>query len=202
MEGIAKYYGSLSIFELLVASQPSVQAALLDGQGQKPTPNNLKKQCDSLAKKIESQCAGLIEFNQKSSWRTLICEPSEWDLLVPSSELVAGFIHRTASDFLTETQDGERILEGDATSQADRLISLLRGSMSQYALWPPRHPDDKDYVQYDEFRFSAIMSAIRRSSLDISERATDSLMRPCEAIWDARVPIFQVHVPGAHTPTS
>ena len=199
---------SLSVFELMLTTEPSIQAAILDKQGQKPTLEDLKKRCDTLMKKIESHCAGLVEFKQleENPWAKF--EPGEWDALVPLSDMEVTFIHRTASDFLTETQGGKDILVRDTTSQADRLVKLLRGSMTQYTMWIIARPPDQEYprqVKYEKFEldirvFYSISMAIIQSRPTISESTAETLLHSCEAIWNARLPLLQADVPGLQIP--
>lgn len=200
--------GSLSVFGLMVASEPSVQAAILDGQGQRPTPDNLKKRCYSLMKKIESRCAGLIEFNRMVYDSEYMLEPGEWDALVPLTELEAAFVHRTAFDFLTETQGGRDILERDATSEGDRLVKLLRGLITQYAMWTnmklvngkPLPGGSVGKLEPDIDEFIYILISIGSCMPTISESTAETLLHSCETIWNAKLPRLEADAPGAQLP--
>ncbi|KAH8897714.1 hypothetical protein GQ53DRAFT_637691, partial [Thozetella sp. PMI_491] len=78
-------HGLISIFELLVASEPSIQSAFLE-RHEPSTPEQLRRRCIEMRKEIESHCAGLVEVSDQ--------------VLRPMLDTKVGFIHRTAADFL------------------------------------------------------------------------------------------------------
>ncbi|KAF4970545.1 hypothetical protein FSARC_2454 [Fusarium sarcochroum] len=89
----------------------------------------LKALCDMTADDIQTRCAGMLQVYEKSVLhdRSFIDEPHFPSGIYPFIRQV-GFIHRTAHDFLMDTEAGQSILnyKYDVTSSIDLQIKLVK----------------------------------------------------------------------------
>ena len=104
----------LSIFEMLVALDSSLQKRYLDS-GEPQDKEYLVEQCKKLESRIMTRCAGLLEmvdgsFSVHDPRVRLGCDP-----LKTFHETKIQYLHRTARDFLLSTNDGKGLL-GNPTS--------------------------------------------------------------------------------------
>lgn len=89
------------------------------------TPADLKGLCEVMQDNIDTRCAGILQVQpahvDEESWYAL---PDELQLGLSKVE----FIHRTACDFLVETEAGRRILNYNFEGQslADEAVMLMR----------------------------------------------------------------------------
>jgi hypothetical protein len=193
--GLFRNVGTLSVLELAIASNPDMQRALLDNEST-VTTGEFTSLCSTLTKRIESRCAGLIEF-EKATDTTYKYESGKWDELLPLTELQVNFIHRTASDFLTDTEAGRRILGRDDSTLEDRLVSMLLTAVGTLKLWRLdihvkywryKHIADKFYPQIEDdlLRFDKILAAIWRSKSQLTDVSINRMLREVEPIWEER----------------
>ncbi|PQE23357.1 hypothetical protein CJF32_00009416 [Rutstroemia sp. NJR-2017a WRK4] len=137
--------GCVSAFELIYASESKLQDLILRGEG---CITEIKNFFEFGIRKLEAQSAGLIELipaahddTRDGISRHRIYESNEWDDLLPFTNLRVKFIHRTAADFLTGTEQGRAILELDATSRQDKLVALIRAAITKCSMWRRYEPD-------------------------------------------------------------
>ncbi|PQE04625.1 hypothetical protein CJF30_00004429 [Rutstroemia sp. NJR-2017a BBW] len=137
--------GCVSAFELIYASESKLQDLILQGEGCLTESKNF---FEFGIRKLEAQSAGLIELipaahddTRDGISRHRIYESNEWDDLLPFTNLRVKFIHRTAADFLTGTEQGRAILELDATSRQDKLVALIRAAITKCSMWRRYEPD-------------------------------------------------------------
>ncbi|KAH8898808.1 hypothetical protein GQ53DRAFT_602847, partial [Thozetella sp. PMI_491] len=105
---------AISVFELMVACEPSAHNCLLDTSAG-PTPEELQRYCFTLMKNIESHCAGLVELNAMDNIE-VSSKDDALGRLTRFTDITINFIHRTAVDFLTDTKEGKQILALDTSS--------------------------------------------------------------------------------------
>jgi hypothetical protein len=79
---------------------------------------DLEKLCINTKHKIESRCGGLLQI-RKVDLRRGLRMPEIMDMLSESVD----FIHRTAYDFLVETETGQKILSTHNTPTSDGIIA-------------------------------------------------------------------------------
>ncbi|KAJ4264238.1 hypothetical protein NW762_005432 [Fusarium torreyae] len=89
---------------------------------------DLKTMCDMTADDIQTRCAGMLQVYERS-----VLDFPYYDEFIFPSEVYpltrrVGFIHRTAHDFLVDTEAGQRILnyKCDLTASIDLHIKIVR----------------------------------------------------------------------------
>jgi len=196
--GIFKHWSAVSVLEFMVASNISLQDFILSGGLNEPDPltcREVEDMCALMVKDIESSCGGFLEVGPYGQMENPLGREygtgSRWDSLVPWTNTSVAFIHRTASDFFTDTESGRTILEKHPSSRDDRLTRLYRSSLVQLTLWAiaptsytiAARPSDKvDSLVWDMFRFRHIMMGI---GMSISEPvALSKTLSSCEWFWN------------------
>ena len=124
-------YGNVDLFHFMVAIQPTVQTAFLCDR--KPMPaSHLSQLCAETLDAIHVRCAGLVEMLPT---RLAFYVSDEYASLEPQLKTVSHFIHRTAYDFLMETEEGHNIRAHDPSSETDRRLWLVRGYLVKTSLF-------------------------------------------------------------------
>ncbi|PQE05703.1 hypothetical protein CJF31_00004436 [Rutstroemia sp. NJR-2017a BVV2] len=157
--------GSISAFELIYASESKLQELILEGEGRL---SEIKKFFEFGIRKLEAQSAGLIElipavYSDTRDWtsRRRTYKSSEWDDLLPFTNLRVKFIHRTAADFLTDTEQGQAILGLDSTSRQEKLVALIRAAITECNMW--RRDDSIDELQnFEGFSYTILKVTISK----------------------------------------
>jgi hypothetical protein len=172
--------GSISAFDLIVASESKLQELIFEGKGRLI---EIKKLFEFGIRKLEAHSAGLIELISATEEDTVsgtilkpIYRSSEWDDLVPFRDFRVKFIHRTASDFLTDTEQGRAILGLDATSRQDKLVALIRAAITGCSLWRKKFPL---HDELEDFQFLSLTIL----ATTISEIEKQKLFRHLEHGW-------------------
>jgi hypothetical protein len=125
--------GKLDLIHFMGATQPALQHAVLV-ERQTRSASQLDDLCVQTQRDVLARCAGFVEILYTSSGdsnASTYCGPSPgWEdchLLERRAHRVPHFIHRTAYDFLVDTEDGREILAHETYSASDRAVQLLRG---------------------------------------------------------------------------
>ncbi|KAL8357935.1 hypothetical protein RB598_002630, partial [Gaeumannomyces tritici] len=108
------------IFALMFATAPTISAQLLGFETTGiPPAASLISACEATKRDIEIACAGLLVCElpldtSKMVWRSnselVPWYGEEYDALIPYMQSKTFFLHRTARDFLVDTEAGQRIL--------------------------------------------------------------------------------------------
>ncbi|KFA74504.1 hypothetical protein S40288_07409 [Stachybotrys chartarum IBT 40288] len=121
-------YWGLSLFEMMVTRNSTVQEALFSKRdAAEVSYEALEGHCKKIQYNIENRCAGLLEVLPATD---LLAESSESPTVVSKLGLFThlatrvDFIHRSAHDFLTDTEIGQRIMGTGETSPTE--IGRLR----------------------------------------------------------------------------
>ncbi|KAF4337761.1 hypothetical protein FBEOM_8358 [Fusarium beomiforme] len=115
-----------NILQIAFSEDLSLQQTLLAGGGTVQDPDIIRM-CDDARASICTRCAGLIE-TQPAEFCPFTPEVSG-DQTTSSSDVLGGvtFIHRTAHDFLTDTEAGRSILEHETAPDSSLETRLLKG---------------------------------------------------------------------------
>jgi hypothetical protein len=118
-----------SVFLLAIALEPSLQAQCLDEHAELDY-TVIDRVCTKARHSILIQSAGLLEvsrsllsygFNHSGHYNHCVDEQ-----LRPHIESQVHFIHRTAYDFLVDTEEGHQIRRYDPSSREDLYMQLIR----------------------------------------------------------------------------
>ncbi|KAF9768989.1 hypothetical protein IL306_013654 [Fusarium sp. DS 682] len=115
-----------TIFQIACSEDPKIQETLLKGRGTIELEDVLRM-CNETRASIRTRCAGLIEAQpHKPDQRTSECLGDQSTFFSEAFGSVE-FIHRTAHDFLTDTEAGQRILGYGTLPDSTLETRLLRG---------------------------------------------------------------------------
>ncbi|CAO1600436.1 hypothetical protein XANCAGTX0491_004125 [Xanthoria calcicola] len=132
----------LSLFEMLAVLNPQLQSIILDDLNPQD-PSNLARECEKLKTRIITRSAGLLELSLEDERDT---PPNDIPhravthsnhTLAVHHDTKLKYLHRTARDFLLNTEDGRRLSGKPKDSPRTRSINIVRARMSALAqgLW-------------------------------------------------------------------
>ncbi|KAK4224249.1 hypothetical protein QBC38DRAFT_547850 [Podospora fimiseda] len=136
-----KSTATMSLLQLSLATNADVQATYIDRQASCSTAQ-IHQLCMSTRNKILIRCAGLVDVADIES-----IEAEGDEKLRNYDRVFPEFIHRTALDFLTDSEDGQKILSHDPCSLYQRLILLIRGELARAKLGLGDCPQDHNSVR-------------------------------------------------------
>lgn len=131
----------LTLFETMVAFEKSLDDQVLDEDS-----SELVRLCRVLEKRLTVRCAGLLEIvedtRDTSSDATIASRGSGQDTALSelkdlSRKMRVSFIHRSAREFLRETDAGRQMLSHCSKSDEERWSDLIRATMAQAILSEP-----------------------------------------------------------------
>jgi hypothetical protein len=109
-----------SLFRAALVSKPSLLRSFLSG-GTEIKESYVFQQCQITRQRILANCVGLLEVSGL-----------QVDGILTTNARVT-FMHRTARDFLTDTQAGKQMLSYDVRTLTERTYTSLFSSMVEYA---------------------------------------------------------------------
>lgn len=152
------------VIDIMGATDATIQKALFV-RGQKPTTEAAIHSCIRARGLIEARCIGLVDtIPREGIDYKVFCETSLRPHALPTVE----FIHRTAYDFLIDTEEGRHILSYDSSSNAMRYSRLFRGLIVAAACVQGIHS------------LSSMLEDLARASRYVSRETTYDLL---EIFW-------------------
>lgn len=154
------YTDEVNVFDLTLATT-SISGSLLDALDEPSkliSADVLQQKCEEVEQKLKIYCMGLIEVRPRTnsirevfptlSWFGRTCDRARH--IVTSKGLQ--FIHRTASDFLTDTESGRKILDHDMSSDYTLQVRLMEAKLARLVLFTYRRKMDEWCYQLQQFR--------------------------------------------------
>lgn len=138
-----KFFDGFGVLPFMLASTSTADHILQAGdQTPKRIPNDVMLQrCREVERKVDDYCFGLLEVGSGSF-------PVErpqiagmyghyYDNLIPfaDSSRILRFIHRTAQDFLVDTEEGKRILGFNKSSKMSLEVQITKAYLAQSQLF-------------------------------------------------------------------
>ncbi|KAF5623954.1 uncharacterized protein FTJAE_10501 [Fusarium tjaetaba] len=120
-----RYHGPM-LLQIVCAEQSNLQEFLIRLKVDKKYAD-LMQLCNETKKGIEVRCAGLLQTSHQTFRKSKHATPSSAKEIWP---LRLEFIHRTAHDFLTNTEEGRNILQLHKQTPGETRISLFKGLLS------------------------------------------------------------------------
>ncbi|UPK99485.1 hypothetical protein LCI18_010420 [Fusarium solani-melongenae] len=117
--------GSVSVFELMAATDATVLDRFLD-RGEKFPTTEIDKRCSHVARAVKIRSAGLLEVSNQRSRENNMEHYAEMKVL---------FIHRTAHDYLLENEDGRRLWQTSEISTNEARTRLIRACLLRCHVW-------------------------------------------------------------------
>ncbi|XXH00842.1 histone H4-like TAF Taf6, SAGA complex subunit [Hypoxylon texense] len=131
--GDAFGYGP-TLFHIMAATETKVQDSFIN-ERTITDPETLWRLCEKTRHAVHVRCAGLLEIAQSRLEELSATLPSTkvWNptykRLIPHGTTVVQFIHRTAYDFMIDTEEGCRIRSHDPSDQGTLHVQLIKGNL-------------------------------------------------------------------------
>lgn len=140
----------INIFDLMLATT-SISSTVLDAPDE-PSKlicgDVLQQKVHEVEEKLKIYCMGLIEVRSESHQHIDLTGKWYGEITFRVRHLANSralqFIHRTASDFLTDTESGHKILDHDKSSDYTIQFKLIEAFLAKIALFP----DQKSATQW------------------------------------------------------
>ncbi|KAI8714865.1 NACHT domain-containing protein [Fusarium sp. LHS14.1] len=117
----------LTSLYIACATQPTLQKTMLPMSVDTNFKGQLRELCRKTENEIRTRCAGLVEITAPEPWLRGKLPDEEnpmWELLNSVK-----FIHRTAHDFLVDTEQGKRILSHAKFSRSEMYFQTMKGAL-------------------------------------------------------------------------
>lgn len=138
--------GAFNIFSLMLATTPTADRVMdaLDGTSNLVCPDTMLDECRQVQRMLKISCFGLVEVAPENAIEKGDADNMSWyrgtyDSILPL-ETSAGlrFLHRTANDFLCDTESGAEILASDKSSDFTIGCQLMKAWLARLALFADR----------------------------------------------------------------
>lgn len=124
-QGMSPMSGGVSLFQLMVAQHPKIRRSFLERDLERD--DSIFERCSETRMAIQTRCAGLLDFSSPgNNW---MC-PNPNVLGITLNTKVE-FIHRSAYDFLIDTEDGHKLCQIDTSSSQELQIELIEGYLAR-----------------------------------------------------------------------
>ncbi|ROV92860.1 hypothetical protein VSDG_06406 [Cytospora chrysosperma] len=137
------FYGKseqLTVIDFMAASNSRSEIDDFLGQSAKVSSLDLEKKCEQTIKNINIRCAGLLNIYprngtvdlSRSEWWQPVCRETSYGCLLRYLLMEVDFVHRSAYDFLIDTEDGQKIWKNHGSTDFQLLCHLVKGRMARY----------------------------------------------------------------------
>ncbi|KAK8071710.1 hypothetical protein PG996_005058 [Apiospora saccharicola] len=151
LEGLEREDGDFtcpcSPYIMMTATTPGITDLILqpDLLDHMPSASQILEACDITRRDIANRCGGILvcpnpsEFRLEAYHKLIPWRGEEYNILTPYIALSGGltcfFLHRTARDFLTDTEEGQRILSWGSFAGDRASLQLIKARLSIYRLF-------------------------------------------------------------------
>jgi hypothetical protein len=173
-----------NVFDLMLATTSVADGVLdaLDEPSKLICPNVMRKRCQEVERKLKIYCVGLVEVRTEDPLDMREAAILSWyghtyDGVWPVATSPAlQFLHRTARDFLIDTEPGRKILDCDTSSGFTVHYQLMKALLARLALFAGSGSSGR---WADELRR---MREIWESTTDWVSKDWDRLVLICERL--------------------
>ncbi|KAF4438495.1 NACHT domain-containing [Fusarium albosuccineum] len=96
--------------------------------------SELERRCYHTANSVEIRSAGILQVIDHGT-EPPFGEPSRYDSAVAYASMTVNFVHRTARDYLVETEDGRSLWQMIGISAEDVYSRIVQASLLSYRIW-------------------------------------------------------------------
>lgn len=191
------YPSKFGVLDMMLAST-SITEIMLGSCKTLPRPPSadiLLKQCQETERRVAVYCAGLLELAPSDEyWISENWHGGDYDQLLPFTghRRHFRFIHRTASDFLLDTAEGQSILIHCSLLEFDLHIQLNIAFLARSCLIFPRVRDGVESQTPSSNSVSHVLGELRslrrkfEGSTDWNIKQWNQLLLHCERLSKAR----------------
>ncbi|KAI1414461.1 hypothetical protein F5Y13DRAFT_158602 [Hypoxylon sp. FL1857] len=119
-----------TVFHFMATIEHSVQDVFINKRSTMDAAS-LQLLCNKTRNTVQVRCAGLLEISETEPRHKELSlwNPADYEDILPYGKMKIQFIHRTAYDFLTDTEEGHRIRAYDSSSSDALNIQLVKGDL-------------------------------------------------------------------------
>ncbi|KAK7915166.1 NACHT domain-containing protein [Apiospora marii] len=137
----------LSPYIMMAATTPGITDLLLqpDLSDQMPAASQILEACETTRRDIANRCGGLLvcpsptNAHNQGDKKLIPWYGDEYNSLTPyialSGDLTCFFLHRTARDFLTDTEEGQKILSWGSFAGERAALQVAKARLTIYRLF-------------------------------------------------------------------
>ncbi|KAI6336429.1 hypothetical protein MCOR23_008686 [Pyricularia oryzae] len=184
----------LTPFTMAIATRPELASLCFDtSKAKEGLAARLFEACVAMKRDVETRCFGLLEcrrFGERTSELMLPWQGDEFEKLAPYVSPETGqflFVHRTARDFLVDTETGRALLgftHGDMHTKPD--LGLLTGHLASCTLFriqsPPRFASNSMCNVFFNMR-SILETALEEEEKTRLKRDFQGILHLCERLF-------------------
>ncbi|KAK8008150.1 NACHT domain-containing protein [Apiospora marii] len=145
--GAGDFRCPLSPYIMMVATTPGITDLLLqpNPSDQMPAASQILEACEITIRDIANRCGGLLvcpsptDAHNQGDEELISWHGDEYNSLTPyvslSGDPTCFFLHRTARDFLTDTEEGQKILSWGSFAGERAALHLVKARLTIYRLF-------------------------------------------------------------------
>ncbi|RSM18734.1 hypothetical protein CDV31_002454 [Fusarium ambrosium] len=126
---------SVSVFELMAATDLSVLDRFLD-RSEELSTTEIDRRCSHIAKVVETRSAGLLEVSSEFVVEQALKQGQDISVAY-HADMTVRFIHRTARDYLLDSEDGRSLWQTDEICKNEARTRLIRACLLRCHIWEP-----------------------------------------------------------------
>ncbi|RSL60102.1 hypothetical protein CEP53_005550 [Fusarium sp. AF-6] len=126
---------SVSVFELMAATDPALLDQVLD-RSEELSTIEIDRRCSHIAKVVETRSAGLLEVSSEFVVEQALKQGQDISVAY-HADMTVRFIHRTARDYLLDSEDGRRLWQTDEICTNEARTRLIRACLLRCHIWEP-----------------------------------------------------------------
>ncbi|KAF5011642.1 hypothetical protein FDECE_2265 [Fusarium decemcellulare] len=172
--------GLVSVFEVMAATDVAFSEQFSERLDELST-NELERRCRQTANSVVIRSAGLLQVVQREPESIFSYDPDPYESAVVYSRMTVGFVHRTARDYLVETEDGRSIWQTNSISTEDVYSRLVHASLLRRQIWkntPMLHNDMSPHGSLESF-----LKSIRWTRTKAGKAHQARLLSVIEMAW-------------------
>ncbi|KAJ3536752.1 hypothetical protein NM208_g6589 [Fusarium decemcellulare] len=124
-------HNCISIFELMAAMDSTFLERFSENIGQL-SMSELERRCCHTANSVETRSAGILQVIKNDIEP---CDPGRYGSAVAYASMTVNFVHRTARDYLVETEDGRSLWQMIDIPTEDIRSRLVQASLLRCQIW-------------------------------------------------------------------
>ncbi|KAN0089015.1 hypothetical protein V8E51_019275 [Hyaloscypha variabilis] len=165
---------AISLYDFAILTDDTLQRVFLE-EDNPPPEEKMVKVCRRLRTRVEVRCAGLLEFHPNMDSLGIIIKAANPKAVLEEDDariVQLDFIHRTARDFLLQTEEGQTILHYDPMPIEQRYTRVIRMQLSRI-IWQKTVRDLSRFISQLRSARRPVSVAREQELLHIYERMTE-----------------------------
>ncbi|KAI9690641.1 MAG: hypothetical protein M1820_009948 [Bogoriella megaspora] len=181
--GIFLRRNNITLLEFTLALKPEL-CKFVNTTEASNVDDRIARECEAALSLINTRCIGLLESSSQISkghdstfniYEALDALGSRFSSAVSFANITIDFIHRTAREFISKTEQGMRILEEDRTVVADRCFRLFTASLTCHQI----------IIFHSPISLEKVLNSLWLLKSILSEESQTHLLKKCCPLWQS-----------------